>query len=276
MTPSSATALQSLNDFSGTRRSATDITNDANSQYDIPGYTTRLSKLRGLVGNLTSSIDSVDPSVTGRTSGSFVTEGQRQALVNKERAPLLTNLGTEQNALGQEQTGYNTALTSANSLASAMMSQDQNKYQSLLDQYNAATAAEKDAESKRQFDATMAENARQFNSTPHGSAANPGIDLSSIIGALSGGSSTTSQTPAEIAYQNVQGFLAKGSAAANSDYAATLKSANNGNALDKLKIQAYNKAGIYGPTSASAFSTPSSAVAVKAAAPQTLNIKSLR
>lgn len=239
MTPSSATALQSLNDFSSTRKSATDITNDANTQYDIPGYTTRLSKLRGLVGNLTSSVEAVDPSVTGRTSGSFVTEGQRQALVNKEQAPILTNLAKEQNAYGQEETGYNTALTSANGLASMLMAQDQNKYQSLLDQYNASAAAEKAAEEKRQYDTTLAENARQFNATPHGSS-DSGIDLSGIIGALTGGSS--SQSPQEVAYQNVQRFLKGNDASIRSDYAATLKSANNGNAVDKIKVQLYNQA----------------------------------
>ena len=48
----------------------------------------------------------------------------------------------------------------------------------------------------------------------------------------------------DLAYQNVASFLSKGKSAAESDYAATLKSANKGNALDKLKIQLYNANGI--------------------------------
>lgn len=155
--PSSAQALQSLTDFNTNRKSAQDVNTQAQAQYGIPESSARLSTIRGLVGNLQSSVNAVDPSVTGRTSGSFVTEGQRQALVNKERTPILGQLGEQQTALGNEQQNFNTSSSLASNLASSILSQDQSKYQGLLDQYNAATAAEQEAEKKREFDASLAE-----------------------------------------------------------------------------------------------------------------------
>jgi hypothetical protein len=195
MPPSSQAAYQSLQDFNNNRKSATDITTEAQNQYDIPGYTSRLSTLRGLVGNLTSSVNAVDPSVTGRTSGSFVTEGQRSALVNKERAPILSDLGTEQNALGTEQTGFNTASGLASQLASSVLSQDQTKYQSLLDQYNGAVASEQAAEQKRQYEADLAEKQREFNAQQAAASAassGGGYNLGTL-GDTGGGGSTTDQ-----------------------------------------------------------------------------------
>lgn len=68
----------------------------------------------------------------------------------------------------------------------------------------------------------------------------------SYLGATSGGSSSPSIR--DQAYVSVQSFLKKGRSAAESDYKATLKSANYGNALDKLKVELYHQAGIGRPS----------------------------
>lgn len=163
MMPSSAQALSTLSDFNSKRQSAQDIYNTANTQYDVTGGQQRASSLKGLVGNLQSSLDAVDPSVTGRTTGNFTTEGQRSALVNREQQPILGNLSKTQSNLGTEESNLSTSQGLASQLASAMISQDQTKYQSLLDQYNAAVAAEAAAEQKRQYEADMAEKQREYN-----------------------------------------------------------------------------------------------------------------
>lgn len=161
MPPSSQAAFKTLSAFKP--RQAQEVMGEAEQKYGLEDRRTRLSNLRNLVGNLSSAVEAVDPSVTGRTSGTFTTEGQRSALVAREQQPILSNLAKQQQALGIEQQGFSEAQNLATQMASALMSQDQTTYQRLLDQYNAALAAEQAAEMKRQYEATLAEQRRQFD-----------------------------------------------------------------------------------------------------------------
>lgn len=145
-----------------------DALNTANNNYDVGGSTARLSALKGIVGNLQNSVEAVDPSVTGRTSGTFTTEGQRQALVSKEQAPILGNLNKQQSAYSSEQQDNTQKQALASQMAAALLSDDKNKYQRLLDQYNQSSAEDAAAEQRRQadvqaqqFQQTLAENKRQ-------------------------------------------------------------------------------------------------------------------
>lgn len=153
MPPSSADAYKSLTAYRP--RTTADVMQESEAKYDIPGITGRLSKLRGLVGNLQSSVEAVDPSVTGRTSGTFTTEAQRQALVNRERTPILSDLSKQQGFLSDTQSEFGTAQSLASQMASALLTEDNRTYQRLLDQYNAARAAEQEAEARRQFEETQ-------------------------------------------------------------------------------------------------------------------------
>lgn len=135
----------------------------ANQKYDTAGSQTRLSALKGIVGNLQSSVEAVDPSVTGRTSGTFTTEGQRQALVSKERAPILGDLNKQQQAYTGEQQDYTQKQTLASQMASALLSDDKSKYQRLLDQYNSSTAQDTADEQRRQADQQAQQWQQQFN-----------------------------------------------------------------------------------------------------------------
>ena len=137
--------------------------NQADAKYDVSGSQTRLSALKGIVGNLQSSVEAVDPSVTGRTAGTFTTEGQRSALVSKEQAPILGQLSKQQGALTSEQGDLTTKQGLAAQMASALLNDDKSKYQRLLDSYNASTAQDATDEQKRQFEVTKAEQARQFD-----------------------------------------------------------------------------------------------------------------
>lgn len=141
--------------------SSTTAQTTADTKYGVQASQTRLSALRGLVDNLTSSVEAVDPSVTGRTTGTFTTEGQRQALVSREKAPILTNLGKQQSAAGLEQTNFNTSQGLASQMASAILNDDKVKYQKLLDVYNATSAQAASAETKRQYEKSFAETKRQ-------------------------------------------------------------------------------------------------------------------
>lgn len=155
MPPSSATAYQALQGFQAP--SAQDVLSQANDQFGVGADQTRVSDLRGAVANLNTSLNAVDPSVTGRTSGTFTTEAQRSALVNKEQAPIQTNLTARGADLTNANSDLSTATGNSTNLASAIMSQNQNQYQKLLDQYNAASDAEKQQEATREFNASLAE-----------------------------------------------------------------------------------------------------------------------
>jgi DNA polymerase III gamma/tau subunit len=241
MPPSSQTAYQALTAFKP--RQAQDVMNEAETKYDIAGKKTRLSSLRGLVTNLESAVEAVDPSVTGRTSGNFTTEAQRSALVSREKQPILGSLAKEQQALGTEQQSFSESQSLATQMASALMNQDQTTYQKLLDEYNATLAAEQAAEQKRQYELNLAEQKRQFDEQQRAAAkasAGGAYNLGSIASALKGGSTPASDPNREAAYVDVQQRISSSNdRELVSDYNATLSSANKGNAKDKLKIQMY-------------------------------------
>lgn len=243
MPPSSADAYTALTGYNNTRQKTEDIYKGAQDKYDIGGFTSRLSNLRGLVGNLQSSVEAVDPSVTGRTAGTFTTEGQRQALVSKERQPILGSLAKEQGALGTEQEAYNTASGLASQLASAKINEDQTTYQRLLDQYNAAKAAEQAAEEKRRWEAQMeaqrqaaAEDARRWEATMAQSKAAASAaghydvgDDKKDSGANPQQKTAQSQLTAMFKSNDVNRIAR--------EITAITKSAGYGNTLDKLKLQ---------------------------------------
>ncbi len=279
MPPSSQQAYASLQDYSKNRRSTQDIQREAESKYDVTGISSRLSKLRSLVGNLESSVEQVDPSVTSRLSGGFATEGQRSALVAREQAPILGNLAKQQSALGNENQNFGLASSMASELARSLRSDDETGYQRLLDQYNAATAQEQAAEAKRQFELQQAEQQRQFNEQLRASSKSSGgggYDISSILSALGAGGGGKAPSIQDQAYTSVQNFLSKGKGAAESDYIATLKSANRGNAMDKLKVQLYNQQGIGKGGGGSGLkvgvATPSQTIRVPGATPSMLRV----
>jgi hypothetical protein len=68
----------------------------------VPEIRNNVAGLRTTVANTTNALNNVDPSVTGRTSGSLVTEAQRQRLVNMERAPIASELQNESGNLNTQ------------------------------------------------------------------------------------------------------------------------------------------------------------------------------
>jgi hypothetical protein len=159
-TDAASSALQSYQALG-----SNDALNTANQQYDVGGSQTRLSALKGIVGNLQSSVEAVDPSVTGRTTGNFTTDAQRSALVSKEQAPILGNLNKQQGALTSEQGDLTQKQTLASQMATALLSDDKAKYQRLLDTYNQSSARDAAAEQQRQYESDLAEKKREANLT---------------------------------------------------------------------------------------------------------------
>lgn len=199
MLPSTTDAYNQLQSFNSSRPSPTSFLDQANQKYGVDAANSQVSGLQSTIGNLQNAAAAVAPSVTGRTSGTFTTQGQRDALVNREQAPIITNLNTQGQQLGQAQSAQQQAQSLAGQYASGLASQDQQKYQSLLDQYNAANAADQfhqqqqaaaqQAASDQAYrQQQLSEQIREFNNPQNqgGSTADVAALLSSISGKSGG------------------------------------------------------------------------------------------
>lgn len=80
-------------DYLGKSKAPIDFYNEATNKLGIPDARARVARDRKSISDTQGLIDAVDPSVTGRTQGSLVTEAQRQGLVTKEKSPLLESMG---------------------------------------------------------------------------------------------------------------------------------------------------------------------------------------
>lgn len=163
--PSAADALTALNGYQ--QPDSASVLGQAQQKYGVGDLQNRVNTYKTLTQNLTGAIAAVDPSVTGRTAGSLVTEGQRGALVNRERAPITAELGTADQGLSSANNDLSTANTNATNDANLTVADNKDKYNKLLQTYQiandreqqqatAARQAAQDAESKRQFDVSQA------------------------------------------------------------------------------------------------------------------------
>src|SRR3990167_4135416 len=163
MLPSSRSALASLDRFQKTRKSPTDIINEAMAQYGVPEIRGRVSDLRKTLTNTEQSLRGVEKSVTGRTQGSLVTEAQRSAIANKEREPIMEDYSSISGNLNTEIGNLESALGVAQALSSANVALQEGDYQGLLDRYNITSSAESEMQRRKEAAQAAAESRRQFD-----------------------------------------------------------------------------------------------------------------
>lgn len=187
MPPSAADAFTALNSYQAP--SAADVLTQADTKYGVGDLATRVQNLQTLTGNLTNSIAAVDPSVTARTAGTLTNEGQRSALVSREQAPLLSSLSSNNTSLDNANTQLGTARQNATDEATAENSDNQSKYQKLLDTYNIANAREAAQAAAAADAAKQAEAVREYNQSEADTNANNAANRSS---------SGSAATPADI------------------------------------------------------------------------------
>lgn len=180
MPPSSAAAYQSLQDFSKSMIDPQTALTQGQTQYGVQGLGSQVDALRSLTNNLQTSINGVDPSVTGRTQGGLVTEAQRQAIVNKERSPLVDQFNTTSGHLNDANSQYGNAQNYASQYTQALLTGQTNKLSALDALYKDAVASEAAAEQKREFDAQQA--AAEAAARRAAAGANPGLNLGSLLG----------------------------------------------------------------------------------------------
>lgn len=184
--PDSATLASQLSAYNANPVTSTSALNDALGQFGVPEIRNTVSGLRTTVANTTNALNAVDPSVTGRTQGSLVTEAQREAQVNNERAPIAQNLTDENNSLNTNQQALTDALGQATTQANNEVSDYQSGQKVLQDEYNTEYQKEQDA-------AAAAEQQREFNTTnstklaTSGSAATPKLTQTQVTAGIRSG-----------------------------------------------------------------------------------------
>lgn len=141
----SAAIAQQLQQYDQKKVTSADALNEALKQYGVPEIRNTVAGLRTTLANTQNAYNSVDPSVTGRTQGSLVTEAQRTKQVANERAPIAGQLSDQSHALSQNTQDLNDALGQANTLATNKVNDYNSGRAALQDQYNTTYKREQDA-----------------------------------------------------------------------------------------------------------------------------------
>lgn len=177
MQPSSADIATQLQAYDAKPVTSTDALNSALTQYGVPEIRNTVSGLRTTLANTQNSYNAVDPSVTGRTQGSLVTEAQRAKQVSNEQAPIAANLTSEGNDLttanadltdkeGQATQLAQNEVSDYNSGRAALQSQYDTTYKSEQDKAAATLAAQQAAEQQREFNVSQAASAAKTSTAP--------------------------------------------------------------------------------------------------------------
>lgn len=237
----SADALAQLQSAQSSALTPEQATTQANQANGVDAAQQTVTGLRGAIQHTTSLLNNVAPSVYGRTGGSLVTDAQATRQIGNEQAPIQTDLAkdtqdyTDANADAQtaEQKAEKQAddtITGQNSRLSYLQGIYQDMYGQEQDQAKAAEQAKQDAEQQR-----------EFNATPHGTAANSGLDLSGLEQLLSGGTSGSSAA-GSYTRDSVGGYAVKDASGKPITLAQYIDT-NGGGVSDVLSLLAKGSAG---------------------------------
>lgn len=244
----SSTLANQLTAYDANKQNSVDLLNNAMSQYGVPEIRSRVSGLRTTLSNTENALNNVDPSVTGRTQGSLVTEAQRQAQVNNERAPIAQQYSDQQGALSDESANLTDAENSANQLATSQQNDYATGRQALQDEYTAAYTREQDA-------AKLAEQVREANLTAStASAANTGFNLGNDYATPATPAANPNAAPTltggkslQDAYNAIKSLVGTNNKnLINTTIQAIAKSAGYGNTYDQNKLQLLQQLGYGG------------------------------
>lgn len=268
MADNSQQALAELQQAQTSARRPEDILSSSRQSLGVNSAEDQVKGLRGAINSTTKLLSSVAPSVMGRTGNSLVTSAQAGRIVQNEQAPIAANLDSQNRDYGVASEDLNRLSDEASQNAQLAYGGEQQKISYLQNLYNTLYQREQDAQAAAFAD-------KQLRASSAASGGGGGFDLSSLFDTPTATGSTATKSGAapnirDQAYKSVQQFLQGNEKQILSDYAATLKSANYGNALDKLKVELYKQArpDLFSPK-------PAAGPAGRPAAPRALSVTSL-
>jgi hypothetical protein len=262
-----ASIAAQIAEYDKTRKSSNDVLNDAMTKYGIPEIRSRVSGLRTTLSNTENALNAVDPSVTGRTSRSLVTEAQRQAQVNNERAPIAEQYGQQSRALSTESANQNDALQAAKLLAENQINDYNTGRQALTSRYDIANSQEMERRRREEADRTFR---LQESEAKRAAAALAGYNIGGGGGGASAPAAASTDLVQQKAFNDAYTRLNNESdAAVISDIRATAKSAGFGNVVDQAKLEVYKK---YRPDLFAAGTAPVKTAAAPTATPSKVQV----
>jgi len=150
MADTSQQALADIQNFNATAQNPNDVLNAAQSKYGTDQSRQRLVGLRSAIMGTEGALNAVDPSVTGRTSNSLVTEAQRSRMVANERAPIAEQYSQQQGALSNENANLSDLSSRAAQEAQMTLTGQDTKRNSLQALYDTLYKREQDAAAAKQ------------------------------------------------------------------------------------------------------------------------------
>jgi len=166
----SGQALQDLTNFQTSQKSPVDAYNEAVTQLGIPDVRTNVTGLRKQIADTTALLNALPDSVTGRTSGSLVTDAQRGRILGMERAPLDQANAGYNNAYGVASANLADLTGQAQNQASLVEQGQKNIEGALSTRYQGIKSAEDtkaaQAAADRQYQAHNAANRHSASSVP--------------------------------------------------------------------------------------------------------------
>lgn len=160
MQPSSS-YLNQYQTFQTSRVKPEDYVKRYSTELGVDDARSRVKSANAAIKSTEDTIAATPDSVAGRTSGSLVTDAQRNRLVQNEVNPLADILTTQNRDYNEANTDATTLTNDVDRRVALALQGDDTQQNSLLTLYQAAFDQEKQAEAKRQFDAQLAEQRRQ-------------------------------------------------------------------------------------------------------------------
>lgn len=204
-------------------QSPVDVYNASMEKLGLTDARTRVTNLRDALMNTESLLKNVDSSVSGRTMDSTVTESQRQHLVAGEQAPLAGQVDTMSRAMEGALADYTGIQNEGKTQAQLTFQGEQAKRDALKDRLQIAidrsnSAEDKrrwgielerlnaqDAEAKRQFDLTLAQQQSEFNTNT--SLEQQKLADARVSSARSAASSSSSKATESQAQQTMYSYI---------------------------------------------------------------------
>lgn len=180
----SATLAKQIASYDAAPVTSTSALNEALGQFGVPEIRKTVSGLRSTVANTSAALENVDPSVTGRTQGSLVTEAQRQKQVANERAPIAGQLTKFSGALSDNERTLQDALGQATTTANNRVTDYTRGREALQSQYDTAYKREADAAAKAEADRQYQLQVQSQRTSSSNSAASKQNDMSSAASTL--------------------------------------------------------------------------------------------
>lgn len=169
MQPSS-TYLSQYQTFSNTRVKPEDYIKRYSKELGVEDARSRVKSARSAIKATEDTIAATPDSVAGRTSGSLVTDAQRNRLVQNEVAPMQEVLRTQGGAFSDAANDFSVLSGDVDKRVDLALRTDDTQANTLMQLYSAALENEKQAEAKRQFEENLKLQREQIAASERASA----------------------------------------------------------------------------------------------------------